>query len=65
MEEMKQLLFAVEQSGDPAIVSGALFASLGSRCWNVAKVKTLGKMLVADADLSDIGSRLFTLPLGD
>jgi NACHT domain len=61
--EMKELFSIVRQSGDPAVAAGALFAAIGSTSWNVARVKTLGKMLEADAMFSDIGSRLFNSPL--
>lgn len=60
IKEMKALLSAVCTSSDPAFAAGALFASLGSKCWNLAKISTLGKMLESDAYFSDIGARLFS-----
>src|SRR5439155_1634498 len=49
VKEMKDLLSAVRVARDPAFAAGALFAALGSKCWNVANVATLGKMLASDA----------------
>jgi hypothetical protein len=60
LQETKKLLATVRDSGDPAVAAGALFVSIGSASWNVAKVETLGRMLEADGTFSDIGSRLFT-----
>lgn len=58
-DEMRGLLAAVQSSSDEGFATGALFASLGSKNWNVATLKVIYKMLLAAGTSFDIGGRLF------
>jgi hypothetical protein len=60
-DDFTKVLSLVDQSNDPALSAGALTASIGTKCWNIAKVGTLGKMIEADAQFWDFGARLFRL----
>lgn len=57
--DLRKILSVVRDSVDPAFLSGALFALVGSKFWDMADLAVLIKMLEADADFLDIGSVIF------
>jgi hypothetical protein len=58
-EIIRKITSAIRKSDDKALITGALFALIGSKFWNVVRAGTLQRILEIDASGSDIASALF------